>query len=184
MISRSKVIKRSLKGFWFLPLIIFLLAPNTSEAQRYAGRLTLEFSIFYGNNWVNYTSRDGMVKVDYKEGRFEFDVRLESFSDGTLESDNSILYNYLKVDEFDVIRYIGLFTSEMNVPLERPIQNTKGDLYWDNNDYPMEIDFQTTLIKNDNSRIQFKVNKQFLFSDGIQDKQARILITGLINRTD
>ncbi len=166
--------------------LIFLLCILTLPltAQRFGGSLAIEIKISENNVWHSFSSKDCMTMVDYKEGYFKFDLVLEKVFSKDGESDHQDFLNYVEGSDLDKIEFYGNFSPEQNYMLERPRQNVKGSFKVPNGEFSTELEIRTTIVGNDERRVQLLVEKQ-LDSPPLQEgRKVLFLIDGIINRLD
>ena len=146
--------------------------------------MTIEIKIFEENKWTSFTSRDCMIKVDYKEGYFKFDIDADKvFSkDGT--SSNEEFLAYLEGNERDIISFYGNFSPEGNYMFQNPTQNVKGSFTVPSGIYKAELIMKTTAVGNDETRMQLLVEKTLTSPPLREGRQVLFKIVGIMTRRD
>lgn len=160
------------------------ISGQTLHAQIFAGRLTLEIKILEEGVWKSFTSRDCMIKADYKEGTFRFEVRAGNVYSKNGEFEQQEFFDYIEGSHADRITFYGNFTPEDNYMFENPTQNCKGEMSAPSGTIDTEIVLRTTRYRNDETRRQLVIEKTLTSPPLREGRQVMFLIDGIMTRLD
>ncbi len=180
--KESHKLKDSFQYFTLL-LLLFLLV-NPAQGQFFTGRLTIEIKIHEENKWSSFTSRDCMIKVNYHEGYFSFDIYADKvFSKDGLSSNEEFLL-FISGTEYDHISFYGSFPTQPNYMFENPTQNVKGDFSMPTGKFKTELVMRTTMVENNETRMQLLVEKTLRSPPLKEGREILFMINGIMRRQD
>jgi hypothetical protein len=170
--------------FYLIIFSVFILFGLSAKAQRFGGRLSIEIKMLDSSEWKSFSSKDCMTILDYKEGYFKFEIEAGKVFNKNGKYENQDFLDYIDGNQNSPIKFYGSFTPESNYMFQRPTQNVKGEFDVPSGIYRSELIIRTTLVGNNERRMQLMVEKQLTSPLLREGRQVAILIDGIISRID